>query len=62
MSSLPCGKKFLREFNFAGWLFFCNLRVLTVAVGRSLFFSKSIHFRLFQEVVFNLNYDILFFY
>ena len=33
-----CGTKFLREFNFADWRFFCVLRKLIFAIERHLLF------------------------
>ena len=48
-SFLPCGTKFLREFIFADWRFFCVLRELVFAIRTDWFFLLRINFHVFQE-------------
>ena len=51
---IPCGTKFLPEFNFANEQFFCVLRQLIFVIGKKSFFLLGINFRDFQEVAFYL--------
>ena len=48
---LPCGKKFLREFIFADWLFFCVLRELIFAIRTDWFILLGNNFCDFQKVL-----------
>ena len=58
---LPC-TKFLRELNFADRRFFCILRELIFAIVIDWFSLLGINFCDFQEVAFNLSYNIFVFY
>ena len=46
----PCGTKYLREFTFADWWFFCVLRELIFAIRTDWFFLLRINFGDFQKV------------
>ena len=46
----PCGTKFLREFTFADWWFFCVLRELIFAIRTDWCFLLGINFGDFQKV------------
>ena len=46
----PCGTKFLREFTFADWWFFCVLRDLIFAIRTDWCFLLGINFGDFQKV------------
>ena len=52
---IPCGTKFLREVNFAGWWFFWVLRELIFAIGKDWFFLLGINLCVFLEVAFKRN-------
>ena len=43
-ADIPCGTKFLREFNFADGRYFCVLRDLIFAIGKDRFFLLEINF------------------
>ena len=49
---IPCGTKFLLEFNFADWRFLCVLRELIFAIGKDWLFLLGINFCDFLEVAF----------
>ena len=51
---LPCGTRFLREFNFANLRFFCVSPELIFAIERNWFLLLGINFCDFQEVAFYL--------
>ena len=58
---IPCGTKFLLEFNFADWRFFCVLREL-LRLKKTGFSCWELIFAIFWKPLSNRNDNIFVFY
>ena len=58
-AGLPYGMKFLREFYFADWWFFCVLWDLIFAIWKDWYFLQGVNFCNSQQVVHNMYCNII---